>query len=41
MSRLRRWVTLRAPRTRLLALGGIIISTVGSCGMPNIKPPSL
>jgi hypothetical protein len=28
-------------RSRLLALGGFVLATVGSCGLPEIKPPGL
>jgi hypothetical protein len=38
LARLRR---LRIPRARLLALGGIVIGTIGSCTLPSIKPPGL
>jgi len=38
MERLRR---LRISQARLIALGGLVMATIGSCGLPNIKPPSL
>ncbi len=38
MARLRR---MWGARVRLLALAGLMMGTIGSCGMPNIKPPSL
>jgi hypothetical protein len=28
-------------RVRLLALAGLMMGTIGSCGMPQIKPPGL
>ena len=38
MARLRR---LRIPRARLLAMGGLVMATIGSCTLPSIKPPAL
>jgi hypothetical protein len=40
MARLRR-LGKRIPRARLLALGGLVMGTIGSCTLPSIKPPSL
>lgn len=31
---------LRIP-ARVLALGGLLLGTIGSCSLPSIKPPSL
>jgi len=36
-----RWVATRVPRARLLALGGLMLGTIGSCSLPSIKPPGL
>jgi hypothetical protein len=36
-----RGVLARVPRARLLALGGLMLGTVGSCSLPSIKPPGL
>jgi hypothetical protein len=38
MARLRR---LRISQARVIALGGIVMAAIGSCGLPNIKPPSI
>jgi hypothetical protein len=36
-----RLAALWRSRVRLLALAGLMMGTIGSCGMPNIKPPGL
>lgn len=40
MHRLRRLRALRIP-PRVLALGGLVMATIGSCTLPQFKPPSL
>lgn len=35
-----RWREIRIPK-RVLALSGLLLSAIGSCTMPQIKPPGL
>ncbi len=41
MARLGRLGRMLRSRTRLLALAGFLMGAIGSCGMPQIKPPGL
>lgn len=34
-------VAARALPRRVLLLGGLVMGAIGSCTLPNIKPPSL
>jgi hypothetical protein len=41
VARLARLIQLLRSRVRLVALAGFVMGTIGSCGLPQIKPPGL